>query len=75
MEIRDKKGIENVVADHLSRINDGKAEEMPINDYFPYDKLVAFVRDATPCYAHLGDFLEDDKSNIKKGTIRGIIYS
>jgi hypothetical protein len=66
MEIRDKKGTENVVADHLSRINDGKVEELPINDHFPYDRLVAFVRAEAPRYGHLVDFLEEGSSGIKK---------
>lgn len=41
LEIKDKKGTENVVADHLSRIEDMKPEQMPINDDFPYDRRVA----------------------------------
>ena len=34
MKIRDKKGIENVVVDDLSKINDGKIEEFPFDDLF-----------------------------------------
>jgi hypothetical protein len=41
LEIKDKKGIENTVADHLSRIDDIKQEQVPINDDFPCDRLVA----------------------------------
>ena len=38
--IRDKKGVENVVADHLSRlICDESFENKPINDTFPYEQL------------------------------------
>lgn len=37
MEIRDKKGTKNMVVDHMSRIIDGKCEDIPINDYFHYD--------------------------------------
>lgn len=37
LEIKDKKGIENVVADHLSRLENMKIEQQPINDDFPYD--------------------------------------
>ena len=66
MEIRDKKGTENVVADHLSRINDGKVDELPTNDHFPYDRLAAFVRDEAPRYGHLVDFLKEGSSGIKK---------
>jgi hypothetical protein len=41
LEIRDKKGTENVVADHLSRLSDVKREELPLDDSFPDDRLVA----------------------------------
>ncbi|XP_050893375.1 uncharacterized protein LOC127100035 [Lathyrus oleraceus] len=41
LDIKDKKGIDNVVEDHLSRIEDLKPEQVPINDDFPYDRLVA----------------------------------
>jgi hypothetical protein len=30
VEIRDKKGVENVVADHLSRMNRGQVDKEPI---------------------------------------------
>jgi len=66
MEIRDKKGTENVVADHLSRIQDGQLEEVPINDCFPYERLVSFVKAESPRYGHLVDFLEEGSSGIKK---------
>lgn len=55
-----------MVANHLSRINYGKSEELPINDYFPYDRFVAFVRFKVHCYAYLTDFLVEGSSNIKK---------
>jgi hypothetical protein len=32
VEIRDKKGVENVVADHLSRMNRGQDDKEPIED-------------------------------------------
>lgn len=41
LEIKDKKGTENVVADHLSRLENIKNEQVPIKDDFPYDRLVA----------------------------------
>lgn len=37
LEIKDKKGTENVVADRLSRLDNVKANQVPINDDFPYD--------------------------------------
>ena len=48
MEIHDKNGTKNVIADYLSRINNEKTEEFPINDYFHYDKLIAFLRVEVP---------------------------
>ncbi|XP_074305218.1 uncharacterized protein LOC141640266 [Silene latifolia] len=40
LEIKDKKGAENVVADHLSRLTQQKGEDpLPINDSFADDSL------------------------------------
>ena len=52
LEIKDKKGTENVVADHLSRIEDLKPEEVPINDEFPYDRLVAQLESESESIEH-----------------------
>ena len=35
MKIRDKRGIENVIADHLSRIPNAPIIQAPINEDFP----------------------------------------
>ena len=40
VEIRDKKGTENLVADHLSRL-EGARDDVPVNDEFPDEKLFA----------------------------------
>ena len=40
LEIKDKKGIENLVADHLSRF-EGPINEVQINDNFPDEQLLA----------------------------------
>ena len=40
VEIKDKKGTENLVADHLSRL-EGARNDVPVNDEFPYEKLFA----------------------------------
>lgn len=50
----------------MSIINDGKSEELPINDYLPYDRLVAFIRAEAPRYAHSLIFFEEGTSDIKK---------
>ncbi len=41
LQILDKKGTDNVVADHLSRIENIEPELVPINDDFPYEQLIA----------------------------------
>ena len=35
-----KKGVENVVADHLSRIPNAPKEKIPINDAFPDEHIL-----------------------------------
>jgi hypothetical protein len=39
VEIRDKKGVENVVADHLSRMYHGQDDKEPIEDKMRDDHL------------------------------------
>ncbi|XP_078169730.1 uncharacterized protein LOC144564087 [Carex rostrata] len=43
LEIRDKKGVENTIADHLSRLHwaDDKTNNLPINDSFPDEQLLS----------------------------------
>ena len=40
LEIKDKKGIENLVADHLSQL-EGARDEVHVNHDFPYEQLLA----------------------------------
>ena len=40
LEIKDKKGTENLVADHLSRL-EGARDEVHVNDGFPDEQLLA----------------------------------
>ena len=44
-EIRDKKVVENVIADHLSRVPNAPSNELPANDNFPDDQLLATFRE------------------------------
>ena len=54
--IKDKKGIKNVVADHLSRLTiDSRSDITPIDDYFP-DKSLFFVS-TMPWFANIVNFL------------------
>ena len=51
-EIKDKKGVENTVADHLSRMQVTNLQAPPINDFLRDDMLLK-VTDSTPLYANL----------------------
>ncbi|CAN6554879.1 unnamed protein product [Malus baccata var. baccata] len=55
IEIRDKKGCENVVADHLSRLV-REEESLPISETFPDEQLLS-IEVSTPWYADLVNFL------------------
>ena len=58
--IKDKKGTENVVADHLSRLVTGSSCEMtPINDNFPDEHLFSVT--TTPWFANIVNFLVTGK--------------
>ena len=57
IEIKDKKGVENVVADHLSRIVLSNAlEPLPIQDTFPDEHLFATFSHS-PWYADIANYL------------------
>ena len=56
LQLRDKKGVENVVVDHLSRLTIAhNTHNPPINDEFPEESLI-LVENA-PWYAHIANFL------------------
>ena len=59
LEIRDKKGSENVVADHLSRmIVEFSSEDMPITETFPDEQLMQISHLSTgPWFADIVNFL------------------
>jgi hypothetical protein len=56
LEIRDKKGVENSVADHLSRIQFEESVELPINDYMRDDTLLK-VSTTDPWYANIINYI------------------
>ncbi len=56
IEIKDKKGVENFVADHLSRMQITNMQELPINDYMRDDMLLK-VTDFDPWYATIVNFM------------------
>ncbi|RVW72117.1 Transposon Ty3-G Gag-Pol polyprotein [Vitis vinifera] len=56
LQIKDKKGVENVVADHFSRLVIAhNSYSLPINDDFPEESLMFLVK--TPWYAHIANYL------------------
>jgi len=55
-EIEDKKGTENVVADHLSRLTiDSTFDVTPIHDYFPVESSLSVA--SIPWSANINNFL------------------
>ena len=54
LKIQDKKGIENVVVDHLSRIPNAPHNELPINDDFPDEQLLVAFRE--PWFADIVNY-------------------
>ncbi|CAN6465319.1 unnamed protein product [Victoria cruziana] len=59
LEIKDKKGSENVVADHLSRVLvEVERDQLPVSDTFP-DEYLLGIMSATklPWYAHYCNYL------------------
>jgi hypothetical protein len=56
IEIRDKKGVENSVADHLSRLQFKETHELPNNDYLRDDTLLNII-DSDPWYANIMNFI------------------
>ena len=57
LKIKDKKGIENLVIDHLSRL-EGPRDEVQVNDDFPDEKLLA-IEDtkSTPWFVDYVNYL------------------
>jgi pullulanase/glycogen debranching enzyme len=56
IEIKDKKGVENIVADHLSRLQVTNMQELPINDFL-HDVMLLKVTDTNPWYANIVNFM------------------
>jgi hypothetical protein len=52
LEVKDKKGVENTVADHLSCIPVTNMQDLPIND-FVCDNMLLKVTDSNPWYANI----------------------
>jgi hypothetical protein len=55
--IRDKKGTENVVADHLSWIQFETVQPLPVHDSFPDEQLFEITPREPPWYADIINYL------------------
>ena len=55
LKIRDKRGIENVVTDHLSRIPNAPIIHAPINEDFPDERILAIFKE--PWYTDIVNYL------------------
>ena len=56
LEIKDKKGVENSIADHLSRMQFENPLELPINDSLWDNRLFKVTR-SDPWYANIVNFM------------------
>ena len=57
LEIKDKKGTENLVTDHLSRL-EGPRDKVHVNDVFPDEHLLIIGDTKTvPWFADYGNYL------------------
>jgi hypothetical protein len=58
IEIRDKKGSKNVVADHLSRLTmDYTVDATPISKTFPNEQLIHISHNPAPWYVDIMNYL------------------
>ncbi|XP_075096822.1 uncharacterized protein LOC142174684 [Nicotiana tabacum] len=66
LEIRDRKGTENQVADHLSRLEgaEKKVELEEILETFPDEQLLATSLEEVPWYADIANYLASGMSRI-----------
>jgi hypothetical protein len=56
LEIKDKKGVENSVADHLSCLQFEESAKLPINDYMRDDTLLK-VSTTDPWYTNIVNYI------------------
>ncbi|RVW86774.1 hypothetical protein CK203_042763 [Vitis vinifera] len=63
LHIKDKKGVENVVADHISRLAIAhNSHALPINDDFLEGSLM--LVEVVPWYAHVANYLSQEKFQV-----------
>ena len=61
MEVRDKKGSENLIADHLSRLDQDRLKRnddgVPINKMFHGEHLLSVASKKIPWFADIANYL------------------
>jgi hypothetical protein len=68
IQIRDKKGSENVVADHLSRLTmDYTEDTTPISETFSNEQLMHIAHNPTPWYVDIVNYLVTDQMPLHWG--------
>jgi len=65
LEIKDKNGIENVVADHLSRIPNAPTETIPINGNFLDEHIFTMCKE--PWYADIANYWANTFKFVRSG--------
>ena len=62
LEIWDKKGIENVIDDHLSWIPNSPCNELPLNEDFSDENLLDIFRE--PWFADIVNYLVTNQNSV-----------
>ena len=57
LTIKDKKGCENIVADHLSRLENTNPDKNEINDAFPDERIYKIDNLTFPWFADFANYL------------------
>nr|GEZ91223.1 hypothetical protein [Tanacetum cinerariifolium] len=61
IELKDRKGTENVIADHLSQIrNNESSDDSEVDDNFPRETLMEINTKDEPCFAYFVNYLVGD---------------
>ena len=74
MEIKDKKGVENSVVDHLSRMSTTKTKELLINDFLRDDMLLE-VETSHCWYANIVNFMVSGYVPMRANAIHGMHHT
>ena len=56
MEIKDKAGVKNVATDHMSSLII-ESQDVPLNNAFPYEHLLAFSTEQAPWFTNIANYL------------------